>query len=54
MFGNYLQHMQRADDIMLRVEKAFKVNSYKLLFGVLPIYHLWEDKIKDGKKVAGS
>jgi len=55
-FNDYNEsyHLLRADDIMLRVEKAFNINSYKLLFGVLPIYHLWEDKIKDGQKVAGS
>lgn len=55
-FNNYNEsyHLQRADDIMVRVEKIYTVNSYKLLFGVLPIYHLWEDKIMDGQKVDGS
>ncbi len=55
-FNNYNEsyHLQRADDIMLRVEKEFNVNDFNLIFGVLPIYHLWEDKIKDGQNVTGS
>ena len=55
-FNNYNEsyHLQRADDIMLRVEKEFDVNGFNLIFGVLPIYHLSEDKIKNGQDVAGS
>lgn len=55
-FNNYQQsyYLQRADDIMLRVEKEFEIDKYNLIFGVLPIYHLWEDKILDGQKVPGS
>ena len=55
-FNNYNEsyHLQRTDDIMLRVEKEFDVNDYSLIFGILPIYHLGEDKIKDGQDVAGS
>lgn len=55
-FNNYQEsyHLKRADDIMLRVEKEFEIADYNLLFGVLPIYHLWEDKILDGKDVTGS
>ncbi len=41
-FNNYNEsyHLQRADDIMLRVEKEFNVNDFNLIFGVLSIYHL--------------
>jgi hypothetical protein len=39
---------------MLRVERVFKTKKYNLIFGVLPIYHLADDKINDGEKVSNS
>ena len=55
-YNNYNQsyHLQRADDIMMRIEKRFKAKKYNLIFGVLPIYHLWNDKINDGQEIANS
>ncbi|MFK5855972.1 MAG: hypothetical protein QM503_07555 [Bacteroidota bacterium] len=55
-FNNYNEsyHLQRADDIMFRIEKEFNVKNYNLIFGVLPIYHLWNDKINDGQDVPNS
>ncbi|RLD69961.1 MAG: hypothetical protein DRJ10_20870 [Bacteroidetes bacterium] len=55
-FNNYNEsyHLQRADDIMLRIEKEIKTKNYSLIFGVLPIYHLGDDKINDGQDVPNS
>lgn len=55
-FNNYNEsyHLQRADDIMLRLERQFNVNNLTLLFGALPIYHLGNDKIKGGQIVQNS
>lgn len=55
-FNNYNEsyHLQRADDIMLRIERQFVFNNFKLVFGTLPIYHLGNDKIKDGQTVQNS
>ena len=39
---------------MIRVEKEFNLENYNLIFGVLPIYHLWDDKIKNGITVPNS
>jgi len=55
-YNNYKEsyHLQRADDIMFRVEKEFKTKNYNFIFGVLPIYHLTDDEITNGQKVANS
>ncbi len=55
-FNNYNEsyHLQRADDIMLRLERQFTVNNFRLILGALPIYHLGNDKIVDGQIVQNS
>ncbi len=55
-FNNYQEsfHLVRADDIMLRVEKQFTFKKSKLMVGALPIYHLGNDKIRNGEEVPNS
>ncbi|NQU35284.1 MAG: hypothetical protein HQ521_18815 [Bacteroidetes bacterium] len=47
-FNNYNEsyHLQRADDIMLRIERQFLIGNANYMFSVLPIYHLEDNKIK--------
>ncbi len=55
-FNNYNEsyHLKRADDIMARVEYRFNLKKIKLMAGALPIYHLGEDEIREGQKIANS
>jgi hypothetical protein len=55
-FNNYNEsyHLKRADDIMLRLERSILIKEAKILLGALPIYHLGDDKIRNGEEVAKS
>lgn len=55
-FNNYQEsyHLKRADDIILRVERQFKLKKSTLAVGALPIYHLANDEIKEGEEVPNS
>ena len=55
-FNNYNEsyHLQRADDIMLRIERQLLIGNANYMFSVLPIYHLGDDKIKNGQDVRNS